>query len=80
MHFDAVVAESGNVTAEDAGMAKRRITSMLEEDDISALKAIARSRRVSIAWVIRDAIRAYLDEGRVRPWSTADSVTARPGR
>ena len=43
-----------------AAKGKRRVTSMLDKSDIAALEAIAQDRRVSLAWVIRDAIRAYL--------------------
>jgi hypothetical protein len=39
---------------------KRRVTSMLDKSDIAALEAIAQDRHVSLAWVIRDAVREYL--------------------
>jgi hypothetical protein len=44
----------------DGSKGKRRVTSMLERSDIAELESIARQRRVSLAWVIRDAVRAYL--------------------
>ena len=44
-------------------MGKRRVTSMLEEADIAKLEAIARNQHVSLAWVVRDAVRAYLSGG-----------------
>ncbi len=68
------------MTTEEDGMAKRRVTAMLEEDDISALMAIARSRRVSLAWVIRDAVRLYLDNGQMPDSNLGKSSDARPGR
>lgn len=35
---------------------------MLEERDISELETIAENQRVSLAWVIRDAVSVYLSE------------------
>jgi len=49
-----------DVQSSSATKSKRRVTSMLDKFDIAALKAIAQDRHVSLAWVIRDAIRAYL--------------------
>ena len=43
-------------------MCKRRVTAMLDEQDISDLETIAKSHRVSLAWVIRDAVSVYLME------------------
>ena len=41
-------------------MGKRRVTVMLDQTDISELEAKAQSQRVSLAWVIRDAVKTYL--------------------
>lgn len=41
---------------------KRRITAMIDEADISRLEKIAQRQRVSLAWVIRDAVTEYLAE------------------
>ena len=43
-------------------MSKRRITAMIDEADISRLEEIAQRQRVSLAWVIRDAVTEYLAE------------------
>jgi len=56
--FEGTSAINGGVC-----MAKRRVTSMLDEEDICALTAIAQKQRVSLAWVIRDAVRSYLTSG-----------------
>lgn len=57
-------------------MCKRRVTAMLDEQDISDLEAIAKSHRVSLAWVIRDAVSAYLIEKNA-PKSGEVSLSAR---
>lgn len=49
-----------DVQSFNATKSKRRVTSMLDKSDIAALEAIAQIRHVSLAWVIRDAIRVYL--------------------
>lgn len=41
---------------------KRRTTFMIDEPDMLELEAIASSQRVSLAWVIRDAVKSYLTE------------------
>lgn len=41
---------------------KRRITFMLDTDDIAELEALAQSQRVSLAWVLRDAVKMYLSD------------------
>jgi len=41
-----------------------RVTLSLDRDDKLALARIAEEKRVSVAWVIRDAITKYLDEGK----------------
>lgn len=41
-----------------------RVTLSLTRDDKLALARIAAEKRVSIAWVIRDAITKYLDTGK----------------
>lgn len=41
-------------------MSKRRITAMIDQADISRLEEIAQRQRVSLAWVIRDAVTEYL--------------------
>ena len=33
----------------------------LDADDYADLKAIAKNKRVSLAWVVRDAVSDYLD-------------------
>lgn len=43
-------------------MSKRRITAMIDEADVSRLGEIAKRQRVSLAWVIRDAVTEYLAE------------------
>mgnify|MGYP002778233593 CR=1 FL=1 len=41
---------------------KRRVTFMLDEGHIAELEAIAQGHRVSLAWVIRDAVKMYLSD------------------
>lgn len=41
---------------------KRRTTFMIDEADIAELEIIAQAQRVSLAWVIRDAIKHYLED------------------
>ena len=41
-------------------MSKRRITAMIDDRDISRLVELARRQRVSLAWIIRDAVADYL--------------------
>lgn len=41
---------------------RRRITFLLDEGDIAELEAIAQDHRVSLAWVIRDAVKMYLSD------------------
>lgn len=48
--------------SESEVVGKRRVTCMLDEVDIVELEAIAQSKRVSLAWVIRDSVRIYLAE------------------
>ncbi|WP_170419738.1 ribbon-helix-helix protein, CopG family [Ruegeria atlantica] len=43
-------------------MPKRRITAMIDQADILRLEEIAQRQRVSLAWVIRDAVSGYLAE------------------
>lgn len=43
-------------------MSKRRVTAMIDEADISQLERIAQQQRVSLAWVIRDAVSNYLSD------------------
>jgi len=59
-------------------MCKRRVTAMLDEQDISDLEAIAKSHRVSLAWVIRDAVSLYLLEKRATN-SGDTTLSARDG-
>lgn len=47
-------------------MPKRRVTAMIDEADISQLEEIAQRQRVSLAWVIRDAVAGYLAENSER--------------
>ena len=61
----------------DASKGKRRITSMLDKSDIAALESIAQSGRVSLAWVIRDAVRAYLATDRSVVQSTRPGQSSR---
>lgn len=51
---------------------KRRITFMLDESDIAELEVIAQDHRVSLAWVIRDAVDLYLSD-RAPPTRSAAS-------
>lgn len=46
-----------------AGESVDRITLSIASEDKEALSKIADEKRVSIAWVIRDAITKYLSEG-----------------
>jgi hypothetical protein len=41
---------------------KRRTTFMIDEADMAELEMIAQAQRVSLAWVIRDAIKRYLGD------------------
>lgn len=52
---------------------KRRITAMIDEADISRLEEIAQRQRVSLAWVIRDAVTEYLAEGAKRRGSSREA-------
>ena len=38
-----------------------RVSVSLDADDYADLKVIARDKRVSLAWVVRDAVADYLD-------------------
>lgn len=38
-----------------------RVTVSFDADDYGHLKVIAKSKRVSLAWVVRDAVTDYLD-------------------
>lgn len=51
---------------------------MLDEQDISDLEAIAKSHRVSLAWVIRDAVSVYLFEKKATNSGEA-TLSARDG-
>ncbi|WP_373486818.1 CopG family transcriptional regulator [Blastomonas sp.] len=55
---------------------KRRVTALLEEEQITELEAIADRNRVSLAWVVRDAVAAYLTGQRSPLRASAD---VRPG-
>lgn len=37
-----------------------RVSVSFDHDDYAELKRIAKSKRVSVAWVVRDAVSAYL--------------------
>ncbi|GGA29027.1 hypothetical protein GCM10011326_46270 [Salipiger profundus] len=50
------------IQSETDSMPKRRVTAMIDEADISQLEEIAQRQRVSLAWVIRDAVAGYLAE------------------
>ena len=39
---------------------KRRTTFMIDEEDAVELEEIAHAQRVSLAWVLRDAVKRYL--------------------
>jgi hypothetical protein len=43
-----------------------RITLSISAEDKSALEGIAHQKRVSIAWVIRDAVTRYLETGKLK--------------
>lgn len=58
---------------------KRRITCMLDEGDIAELEAIAQDHRVSLAWVIRDAVKLYLSDRAPPARSAAPSQLDRRG-
>ena len=38
-----------------------RVTVSLDSDDYTYLKVIAKSKRVSLAWVVRDAVADYVN-------------------
>ncbi len=40
---------------------RKRLTITLPEADITLLDALAKEKRVSLAWVVREAVRGYLD-------------------
>lgn len=40
---------------------KQRLSVSLDASDHADLKRIANQRRVSLAWVVRDAVRSYID-------------------
>ena len=58
---------------------KRRITFMLDEVDIAELEVIALDHRVSLAWVIRDAVKLYLSDRAPPERSAAPSQLDRRG-
>ena len=55
-----------------AGPDVERITLSIPSEDKSALAKIADEKRVSIAWVIRDAVTRYLKEERKAAVTPAD--------
>lgn len=46
---------------------RKRLSITLPEADIALLDALAKEKRVSLAWVVREAVRGYLEP--VRPFS-----------
>lgn len=54
-------------------MSKRRVTAMIDEADISRLEQIAQQQRVSLAWVIRDAVADYLADKTRKDGGTPES-------
>lgn len=50
--------DAGAQTSADVPM---RVSVSLDADDYADLKAIAKNKRVSLAWVVRDAVSDYLD-------------------
>lgn len=49
-----------NRSSQDFG--KHRTTFMIDKADVAELEAIAQEQRVSLAWVIRDAVKQYLSD------------------
>jgi Ribbon-helix-helix protein, copG family len=62
---------------ESQASAKRRTTFMIDASDVAELEAIADIQRVSLAWVIRDAVKRYLSD-RARPRSL--TINSQSGR
>ena len=63
-----------------AAAKKRRMTFMIEQSDVAELEAIAEARRVSLAWVIRDAVKEYLGQQAPLLRSTRSSTQTRRAR
>lgn len=62
MQSEARKEQVVEIQSETDSMPKRRVTAMIDEADISQLEEIAQRQRVSLAWVIRDAVAGYLAE------------------
>lgn len=62
MQCEAREEQVVELQSETDSMPKRRVTAMIDEADISRLEEIAQRQRVSLAWVIRDAVAGYLAE------------------
>ena len=62
MVYYGVAMDEENIAAtEKTGARSVRVSVSFDVADYTAIKRIARTRRVSAAWVVRDAVTSYLD-------------------
>lgn len=62
MHYDAVMLTEGTSSKLGAKVSGTRITISLSLEHYEHIRRLAKSKRVSSAWIIRDAVEKYLVE------------------
>lgn len=60
MHNDDVMPQQPLYNHQGEQDAPKRVTASLPQEDYSKLEEIAYKKRVSIAWVIREAVTKYI--------------------
>lgn len=60
VYYDAVMDEENTVEAR-TGARSVRVSVSIDLADYAAIKGIAKNKRVSTAWVVRDAVAFYLN-------------------